>query len=414
MDLEYFDHLETRSEDEREAQLFSRLPEFIGRVQKGSQGWASYLEGVDASAVTSREALAKLPVFRKSSLLKAQEDDPVFGGYVMGSAASLDRVFMSPGPIWEPQGTGKDPWNGSRALYAAGVRSGDKVHNAFSYHMTPGGFILDYSARALGCTVFPAGVGNTDLQVQAISMLRPSVYTGTPDYLKIILDRADELGVDVSSITKALVSGGALYPSLRQEYADRGIAVRQCYATADLGIISYESDAMEGMIVNEDYIVEIVRPGTGEPVAPGEVGELVVTSFNETYPLIRFATGDLSAVLPGTSSCGRTNMRIKGWMGRADQRTKIKGMFVDPVQVNRVKEANAGVSKLRLSVVRDGEKDHMVLRAEAGSINDDLLKALGASLREHTGLAGEVELVAVGSLPNDGKVISDERPLENA
>ncbi|KZL20742.1 Phenylacetate-coenzyme A ligase [Pseudovibrio axinellae] len=412
MGTKFFDELEIRPPGEREADLVARLPAQIAMAKKEASGWSKHLAGIDPAQITSREALAKLPVLRKADLMAAQSEEPPLGGFAAGDFSTYKRIFMSPGPIWEPQGPEADPWKSARSFHAVGIRPGDIVHNALSYHMTPGGFILDQGARAYGCVVFPAGIGNTDLQVSAISSLRPRAYAGTPDYLKVILDRADELGADVSSITRGLVSGGALYPSLREEYAKRGVKVLQSYATADLGIVAYESEAMEGLIANEDFIIEIVRPGTGEPVAEGEVGELVVTSFSPTYPLIRFATGDLSAVLPGTSPCGRTNMRLKGWMGRADQRTKVKGMFVDPAQIDRLrKQAGDDVRRARLSVVRKGEQDHMILKVETEAASDDFIAALKTYLKEHTGLSGEVELVAPDSLPNDGKVISDEREL---
>lgn len=409
---DYFDELETRASDIRESDLFRRLPDLLSHAKNTAPGWARRLENVDPASITSREALQTLPVMRKGALMEEQSAKPPFGGFVAGDASQFGRVFMSPGPVWEPQGLGGDPWNAARALFAAGFRRGDIVHNTFAYHMTPGGFILDTGARALGCAVFPAGTGNTEMQLQAIATLRPSAYTGTPDYLKVLLDGAQAEGLDVSTITKALVSGGALFPSLRQEYADRGITVRQCYATADLGVIAYESDAEEGMIVNENYIVEIVRPGTNDPVAPGEVGEVVVTSFNRTYPLIRFGTGDLSAVMEGDSPCGRTNIRIKGWMGRADQRTKVKGMFVDPGQIDAIVKRHQGIGRARLTVSRSGEQDVMVLSVESEQLNNGLDGRIAESLREVTKLKGDVELVAPGSLPNDGKVIADERVYE--
>ncbi|MCC2112266.1 MAG: phenylacetate--CoA ligase family protein, partial [Hyphomicrobiales bacterium] len=306
---EHYDFMETRDPAEREADLFARVPQFLSESIEKSSGWRKHLAGIDPGAIVSREKLASVPVLRKSALMEAQKADPPFGGFIAAEPGEFSRVFMSPGPIWEPQAAGKDPFNGARALYAAGFRPGDIVINCFSYHLTPGGFILDEAARALGCTVFPAGIGNTEVQVEAVATLRPSGYIGTPDFLKVILDKAAETGVDASSITKALVSGGALFPSLRDEYAERGIAVLQAYATADLGVIAYESDAREGLIVNEDYIVEIVRPGSDDPVPEGDVGEVVVTRFDPIYPLIRLGTGDLSAVLAGPSPCGRTNMR---------------------------------------------------------------------------------------------------------
>jgi len=393
----------------REQDLFGKLPAFLSHAVSKAPGWAKHLQGHDVAATADRTALARLPVLRKSDLMSLQKEDPPFGGFLAGDLSGASRVFMSPGPIWEPQGPGLDPWNGARALYASEFRQADVILNAFSYHLTPGGFILDQGAIALGCTVFPAGVGNTEMQAEAVEVLKPSGFIGTPDYLKILLDRGAELGRDMSSIKKALVSGGALFPSLREEYESRGISVAQCYATADLGVIAYESSAREGMIVNEDYIVEIVRPGTDDPVPEGEVGELVVTCFNETYPLIRFGTGDLSKVLPGPSACGRTNMRIAGWMGRADQRTKIKGMFVDPAQIAEVQKHHAEIQKARLTVSRAGDADKMVLSIEAQNSEEGLAHAIAATLRDVTRLKGEVEFVSPGALPNDGKVIADER-----
>ncbi len=405
-----FDAREQVTPDQREAELFAKLPEFLAYAASAAAGWAEHLTGYELASVTDRSALARLPVLRKADLMQKQKELPPFGGFLAGGLEGVERVFMSPGPIWEPQAAGDDPWNGARALYAAGFRKGDVVFNAFSYHLTPGGFILDHGARALGCTVFPAGVGNTDLQVEAIETLRPTGFIGTPDYLKVLLDRANEQGRDASSIKRALVSGGALFPSLRAEYEARGISILQCYATADLGVIAYESDAREGMIVNEDYIVEIVRPGTGDPLADGEVGELTVTGFNRIYPLIRFGTGDLSSVLAGPSPCGRTNMRIAGWMGRADQRTKIKGMFVDPAQVAEIVDRHEEVQKARLSVGRDGESDAMLLTVETTADDDgNVAERIAQTLRDVTKLKGAVSLVTPGSLPNDGKVISDER-----
>jgi phenylacetate-coenzyme A ligase PaaK-like adenylate-forming protein len=404
-----FDTRERQVPAERERDLFAKLPDLLAHATANSEAWAEQLATQDLTSVTGRSALAKLPVLRKSDLLHRQKANPPFGGFLAGDLSGAARVFMSPGPIWEPQAPGLDPWNGARSLFAAGFRKGDIILNAFSYHLTPGGFILDQGAIALGCTVFPAGVGNTDMQVEAIEILKPAGFVGTPDYLKVLLDRAREQNRDTSSIRKALVSGGALFPSLRQEYADQGIQVGQCYATADLGVIAYETEAREGMVVNEDYIVEIVRPGTGEPVDDGEVGELVVTNFNSLYPLIRFATGDLSKIIPGLSPCGRTNMRLAGWMGRADQRTKIKGMFVDPAQIAQIVAAHPEVSKARLAVARDGESDTMTLTIETDARENDLSERVATTLRDVTRLKGDIELVPVGNLPNDGKVIADER-----
>ncbi|MEM8813396.1 MAG: AMP-binding protein [Pseudomonadota bacterium] len=409
---DYYDHLETREANAREAALFSGLAAALHTIMSESPGWATWLEGVDPASVTDRAALARVPVLRKPDLMARQGENPPFGGFVIGEAGRYQRVFVSPGPVYEPQAPGADPWGGARALFAAGFRKGDIVHNALSYHLTPGGFILDEAARALGCAVFPAGIGNTEAQVAAIASLRPTGYTGTPDYLKILLDHAAEKGHDASSIRRALVSGGALFPSLRAEYADRGVAVLQCYATADCGVIAYESDAIEGMIVNENVIVEIVRPGTDEPVAHGEVGEIVVTSLNSVYPLIRFGTGDLSAVLPGTSPCGRTNLRLKGWMGRADQRTKVKGMFVDPKQVDMIMKRLPDTQRARLVVSRVEEQDVMTLKIETTNGAADLAERATGILREVTTLSGRVELVSPGTLPNDGKIIADERSYD--
>lgn len=410
----HFDTLETRSPAEREEALFGRLPGFLARAMETAPGLAKWLGGIDPRGIDSRAALSSLPVLRKSDLMEMQAANPPFGGFADGSALAGGRVFLSPGPLWEPQGIGADPWASARAFVAAGIKAGDIVHNAFSYHMTPGGFILDEGARALGCAVFPAGTGNTEMQVDAAAALKPNVYCGTPDFLKVMLDKAAEAGKDLSSFRRGLVSGGALFPSLRAEYRERGISVLQCYATAEFGVIAYESAAEDGtphpgMIVNEDLIVEIVRPGTNTPVPDGEVGEVVVTSFNPVYPMVRLGTGDLSAILPGASPCGRTNLRIRGWMGRADQRTKIKGMFVDPKQIDEVARRHPFITKARLVVTRDGERDAMTLQVEGLAEGAFDPSAVEATLREVTKLGGTVELVADGTLPNDGKVIADER-----
>jgi phenylacetate-CoA ligase len=407
-DAPHFDQLEMRDPEQRELAQFNLLPGFIRHIMATAPGWADHLKGIEPAAVTSREGLATLPVLRKSGLHILQARRPPFGGFTSTPVTEVARVFMSPGPIFEPEGRGADWWRAARALYAAGVRAGDLVHNTFAYHLTPGGWILDSGARALGCAVIAAGPGNTEQQIEAIQALRPNVYIGVPDYLKILLDKAREAGKDATSFRKALVSGGALFPSLRAEYKQRGIATFQSYATADLGIIAYETPALDGMIVDEGVIVEIVRPGTGDPVPEGEVGEVVVTSFNRDYPMIRFATGDLSAVLPGVSPCGRTNMRIRGWLGRADQTTKVKGMFVHPEQVAEVAKRHAGVGRVRLVVGRTGEQDIMTLRAEAPA-DAGLRDKLAETLHAVTKLRGDVEIVAPGSLPNDGKVIADER-----
>ena len=365
--------------------------------------------GRASGAVTTRAALAKLPVLRKSALKDLQAKSPPYGGFTTSPAGSLSRIFMSPGPIFEPEGFGEDWWRTARALHSAGMRKGDIVHNTFSYHLTPGAWILDAGARSLGCAVIAAGPGNTEQQLDIIQYVKPTFFVGVPDYLKILLDKAKEAGKDASSFKKALVGGAALFPSLRAEYKERGIATYQTYATADVGIIAYESEPLEGMIVDEGVILEIVRPGTGDPVPVGDVGEVVVTTFNRDYPMIRFGTGDMSAVLPGTSPCGRTNMRIKGWLGRADQTTKVKGMFVHPEQVAEVAKRHAGLGRVRLVVGRAGEQDIMTLRAEAADDDAGLKAKLAETLQAVTKLKGEVELVAPGTLPNDGKVIADER-----
>lgn len=407
----YFDDKEVLAPETRENALFTRLQSHLIEAVKSTPGLAAWLEGHDVASIDSRAALQKLPVLRKADLMKKQLADPPFGGFVNLEALAGNRVFMSPGPIFEPQGIGADPWNAARAFHAAGIRPGDTVHNAFAYHMTPGGFILDEGARALGCTVFPAGIGNTDMQIDAAAALKPSIYCGTPDFLKVMLDKAEEAGKDLSCFRLALVSGGALFPTLREEYRQRGVRVLQCYATAECGVIAYETaddggNPHPGMVINEDMIVEIVTPGTGDPVAAGEVGEVVVTTFNAAYPMVRLGTGDLSAVLPGTSPCGRTNTRIKGWMGRADQRTKIKGMFVDPKQVADIVRRHPEIAKARLVVLRDGDQDAMALKVETSDGDES---AIGQTLREITKLGGAVELVPPGTLPNDGMIIADER-----
>jgi phenylacetate-CoA ligase len=362
--------------------------------------------------VDSREALAKLPVTRKADLVEGQRNTPPFGGLNAIAPGEAGRIFTSPGPIYELDARESDYGRMARGLYAAGFRPGDVVHNCFAYHLTPGGWIMDWGCRALGCAVIAAGTGQSEQQAQAVAQIKPQAYAGTPDFLKIILDKGDELGLDCSSIVKAMVSGGALFPSLRQEYADRGVNVLQSYATAELGLIAYETEAMEGMVIDEGVIVEIVRPGTGDPVEDGEVGEVLVTTFNEAYPLLRFATGDLSAVLPGQSPCGRTNMRIKGWMGRADQTTKIKGMFVHPEQVAEIVKRHPEVAKARLVVARSGENDVMTLHCEASDCSDAIVAGIADSLAAVTKLKGEIKLVAPGELANDGLVIEDARKYD--
>ncbi|MEC7792366.1 MAG: phenylacetate--CoA ligase family protein [Pseudomonadota bacterium] len=405
--MTHFDTLETRSADEREQALAGDLSRQVAAAQ-ALPGYAGSLSGVDAGAITSVADLARLPVLRKSDLGAAQKAQPPFGGLTTLPVGGFAHVFQSPGPIYEPGGVGHDWWRMGRFLHAAGIGKGDIVQNCFGYHLTPAGMIFENGARAVGAAVLPSGTGQTELQAQAGHDIGCTAYAGTPDYLKVILDKADEMGLPLK-IARAVVGGGALFPSLRQEYADRGIACLQSYATADLGNIAYESPAMEGMIVDEGVIVEIVTPGTGDPVAPGQVGEVVVTTLNPDYPLIRFATGDLSAVLPGISPCGRTNMRIKGWMGRADQTTKIKGMFVRPEQVAQLVAKHSDIHRARVLAQREGERDVMVVQVEAEGSDGTAYETSVADLLK---LKGRVEVVPVGSLPNDGKVIEDQRTYD--
>ncbi len=400
--------LERRGPEAREAQLFGDLPQLLERLAT-APFWRERLAGVDLRAVTGREALAELPVTRKTDVMEAQRAAPPFGGLLTVPEGELTRVFVSPGPVFVPQGDEADPWGAARALYAAGVRPGDLAANTFGYHATPGAFILESGLRALGCPVFAAGPGNAEQTVGTLAALRPAVYCGVPDYLNILLDKAAETGADLSSIKKALVSGAALPLALRETIEARGVSVAQCYATADLGVIAYETEAREGLVLNEGLILEIVRPGTGRPVPEGEVGEVVVTRLTGTYPLLRFATGDLSAILPGPSPCGRTNQRLRGWMGRADQRTKVKGMFVDPAQVEEILRRHPEIGRARLVVTRDGHTDRMALKVEAPA---ETAPRIAETLKAVTSLTGTVDAVALGSLPNDGKVIADERPVE--
>jgi phenylacetate-CoA ligase len=398
----HYDTLETRSAEERAAALAAALPAQVALAQK-LPGYCETLSGVDPSSVADRAALARLPVLRKSELIRAQAAVAPLGGF---AGPERTHLFQSPGPIYEPGRTdAPDWWRLGRFLHAAGIGRGDVVQNCFAYHFTPAGHMFESGARAVGATVFPAGTGQTELQVRAAADIGSTAYAGTPDFLKVILDKAEEMGERLR-ITRAAVGGGALFPSLRKEYADRGIVCLQCYATADLGNIAYESPAMEGMIVDEGVIVEIVRPGTGDPVPDGEVGEVVVTTLNPDYPLIRFATGDLSAVMPGKSPCGRTNMRIRGWLGRADQTTKIKGMFVRPEQVAAFVAKHAEVARARVIATREGEMDVMTVKVETPADNPELYES---SLLDSLKLRGRIELVAPGSLPNDGKVIEDLR-----
>ena len=415
----FYDALETRPHAEREAALLAALPQQIAHAQQASPAFASILAGVDASRITSRAALATLPVTRKYELLQRKQEaratgaggaQSALGGFsTIGYGSAMPRIFASPGTIYEPEGTARDYWRMARAIYAAGFRPGELIHNCFSYHFVPAGSMMETGAHALGCTVFAGGTGQTEQQVQAMAELQPAGYIGTPSFLKIIVEKAQEMGVALPSVSKALVSGEAFPPSLRDWLAERGIQGYQCYATADLGLVAYETSAREGLVLGEDILVEIVRPGTGDPVAEGEVGELVITVLNRDYPLIRFGTGDLSAVLPGTCPTGRTNTRIKGWLGRADQTTKVRGMFVHPGQVAAIVKRFPQVQRARLVVSGEMANDHMVLQVETQETAAGLAMQLQETMREVTKLRGEIEMVPPGTLPNDGKVIEDAR-----
>lgn len=421
----YYQDREAISPEERERELFSRLPALLARARSRAPAIAQQLQGVDPQAASSRSGLERIPVIRKSELLQAQlamrqqggpagqpSSSRVFGGFSAIGWGDALRVFASPGPIYEPESARPDYWGFARSLYAAGFRKGDLVYNCFSYHFTPAGSMMETAAHALGCTVFPGGVGQTEQQVQAIADLAPSGYTGTPSFLKIILEKADEQGVELPSLKRALFSGEAFPPSLRDWFAGRGIDGYQAYGSADLGMIAFETSAREGMVVNEDIILEIVRPGTSQPVPAGEVGEVVVTTLNPDYPLVRFGTGDLSALMAGQSPCGRSNLRIKGWMGRADQTTKVRGMFVHPGQVAGVLKRHPEVGRLRLVVSGSPGSDVMVLKVELPDPRQEVLDQLAASVRELTKLRADIEPVAPGTLPNDGKVIDDIRRYE--
>jgi phenylacetate-CoA ligase len=408
---EHMDDLETRDPEVRERQLFAALPELIRHAKRAAPAIGRLLADVSAAEVRDRAALALLPVLRKSELIARQAETMPFGGLAAVAPGTMSRIFASPGPIYDPETRKRDYWRFARALHAAGFRKGEILHNCFAYHFTPAGAMIETGAHALGCAVFPGGTGQTESQVRAIADLKPAGYGGTPSFLKIILEKAREMGADVSSLKKALVSGEALPPALRCEIASHGCAALQAYGSADLGLVAYESSAREGMILDEQVVVEIVRPGTGDPVSDGEVGEVVVTTFNRAYPLIRFATGDLSAILPGTSPCGRTNARIRGWLGRADQTTKVKGMFVHPEQVAKVLKRHPEIARARLVVTRPGDNDVMTLKCEiAGTASAELAAAISATLQAETRLRGDIEPVASGTLPNDGKVIEDARP----
>lgn len=409
--MPYYDSLETRDPALRERELFAALPAQIAHAMK-APAYQSLYGGVDALQINSRAALAQLPVVRKNELQERQRASPPFGGLCATPTARLARVFASPGPIYDPEGEGADWWRFARALYAAGVRPGELIHNTFSYHFTPAGFMLEGAARAIGCPVFPAGIGQTEMQVTTINDLCPPAYVGTPSFLKIILEKAVEMNVDVSSLKKALVSGEAFIPAQRALFAEHGIAAFQAYATADLGMIAYETSAREGLVLDESLILEIVRPGTGEPVRESEVGEVVITSFNPDYPLIRFGTGDLSAILPGISPCGRTNTRIRGWMGRADQTAKVKGMFVQPSQVAEIVRRFESISRARLVIDNATGQDRMTLHCEAAVHSDALMEQVIIALREVTKLRADVCFKKPGELANDGKVIEDARKFD--
>ena len=414
----HFDALETRDPAQRETALMTALPGQMAHARQSSVAFSQILKDVHPASVTSRQALARLPVTRKHELLARQQaaqtgaaGADVFGGFsTLGFGARMPRIFASPGPIYEPEGVARDYWRMARAMFAAGFRPGELIHNCFSYHFVPAGSMMETGAHALGCTVFPGGTGQTEQQVQAITQLRPAGYIGTPSFLKIIVDKALEMGMALPSLTKAMFGGEAFPPSLRDWFTERGITGYQCYATADLGLIAYETEAREGLVLDEGVIVEIVRPGTGDPVAPGEVGEVVVTTLNPDYPLIRFGTGDLSAFLEGPCPSGRTNARIKGWMGRADQTTKVRGMFVHPGQVAEIIKRFPEVARARLLVTGEMANDAMTLQVETACGGPDGLAAkIGEAVRDVTKLRGQVELVLPGTLPNDGKVIEDAR-----
>ena len=413
----YFDELETRSPQERERDLMARLPRLIAHAQT-APGWAGILHGVAAGDISSRTALAQLPVTRKSDLKALQQADAPFGGLTTTAPRRLARIAMSPGPIFDPEGRGADWWRYARPFHAAGIRGGDLIQNCFSYHFTPAAFMVEGGAFRLGCTVVPAGSGQTEMQVQAIAALRPDAYAGTPSFLKIIIEKAEEMGADIGSLQCAVVGAEALPPSLRSWLQQHGVArVLQTYGSADIGNIAYETmsrgEVNPGMVLDEELLLEIVRPGTGDPVEPGEVGEVVITSFNPDYPLVRFATGDLSAVLEGIAPCGRTNTRIRGWMGRADQTTKVRAMFVHPSQVAEITRRHPEIRRARLVVSGEMANDVMTLQCEVEEPDNGMLQeAIVASIRDITKLRGDVSLVAVGRLPNDGRVIEDARRYE--
>jgi phenylacetate-CoA ligase len=415
VETQFYDALETRDPAEREAVLMAALPQIIAAAKERAPAYRRLLAAVHPEDIVDRRSLAELPLTRKSALIELQRQDPPFGGLVAAPMSSLRRVFVSPGPIYEPEGRRPDFWRFARALFAAGFRAGDLVHNTFSYHLTPAGAMVESAADSLGCPVIPAGTGQTDQQLRTIADLRPVGYVGTPSFLKVLLDRAANDGSDISSLRMALVGAEALPGVLRAEFRSRGLSVLQCYGTADIGVISYESlgpdgNVCEGMVLDEGVIIELVLPGTGEPVAPGEVGEVVVTTLTPEYPLVRFATGDLSAMLPGPSPCGRTNHRIKGWLGRADQTTKVRGMFVHPEQVADILRRHKSIIRARLVVERPGSTDEMILLAEIGEPSEDPAR-IAETLQAVTKLRGTVSPVPQGSLPADGKLIEDRRQI---
>jgi phenylacetate-CoA ligase len=409
---EHFDSLETRAPEVREREQFVELRRQIANAKTNAPYFSQLLADFAPESIVDRAALAKLPITRKSNLIELQQKAPPFGGMLAVPLGSLARIFQSPGPINDPEGASPNYWRSARAQFAVGIRKRDVVLNGLAYHMSPGGRIMESGLRALGCAVIPGGVGQSELQAQMVASTKPSAYTGTPSFLKIILDKAGDMGLDASSIKRAVVSGEALPPSLRAEFKSRGVDVYQCYAIGDFGVLAYETPALEGMIVDEGVFVEIVRPGTGDPVPDGEVGEVIVTNLAPEYPLIRFATGDLSAILPGTSPCGRTNIRIKGWMGRADQTTKVKGMFVHPEQVAAVVARHPEIKRARLVVENPGGTDLMTLKCETEGNSEGLFEAIGNSIQALTKLKGHVSFVEPGTLPNDGKVIEDIRKYE--
>jgi phenylacetate-CoA ligase len=406
----FYDDLETRAPEAREGALMARLPGLLAHARAHAPGWARRLAGVDGAAVCSRKALAALPVLRKSDLKEIQQADPPFGGLTTVAPGRMGHLFLSPGPIFDPEGARPDPWRGARALWAAGIRPGQVLQNCFGYHLTPGAWMVDLAARHIGCAVIPAGTGQIEQQIEVIRTLRPDAYVGTPSFLRLIVERARETGADIGPLKRALLAAEALPESLRTWFRSQGLdTVLQWYGTADIGLIAYESQALDGMILDEELILEIVRPGTGEPVTDGEVGEVVVTSFNPDYPMIRFGTGDLSAVLPGLSPCGRTNVRIRGWLGRADQTAKVRGLFVHPAQVAEIVRRHPELTRARLVITGEMANDAMTLKCETAGAPEGLMARVEQTVREVTQLRGAVEWVAAGSLPNDGKVIEDAR-----